>query len=253
MLSLIGFGATESTITGVTYSDSIIPGAEFSWKVARLEISQGAQWEIKSGYNVEKNDIIKLVITDDPDDLSLTSFWELFYTDVEWADAYLNDQSLGNDISKLELNFTTNNYFDAISFLIMPVTLNIDAVSEDTFDYFYDLMEPEQYNNDSGYLQVSKNDELLFLGWKYYDRYPLLFLPGFYTEEYIVESSYKMETGVLDKITVDSKLEISDSLMEFELTLLNSESTQRAIVGWIPYSIALAVIPVIIQTRRRRK
>ena len=253
VFSATNFNVTGQVISDWTFSNSIIPDAEFSWEIAKLAFNPDATWEIKSGINMYQGDTIKLVITEDPDNLVLSSFLELYTTDGDWADAYLNDQALGDDLSALRLNFTENKRVEGLDLLIMPTTLVVDNDSYDTFDYLYDLYEPLQFDNESGYLKVSMTDDLIFLEWRYYDEYALFFLPGVSKEEYIIEASYNLETGVLDKLVAEFSSTMAGSKASYKLILLNTESTQRAAINLVPYILLSAMIIMVITRKRGKK
>ena len=252
ILSNTNFRVAGAIINDFTYSDSISVGSEFSWEVAKFKLSQDFEWEVKSGITIEQGDTIKFVITEDPDNLVISNLTDLFHTDVEWANVYLNDQSLGNDFTDLNLNFTENDEISTIDLFILPTTLVLDSGSEDTFDYFYDLLEPEQFDNETGYLEVSKTDDLITMGWRYYEEGVAFFIGTLMKEEYIIESSYNLETGVLDKLVVDFRIDFAGYTYRFDCILLNSESTQRAAINWIPIITGIAVIPIVIRKRRKK-
>jgi len=238
-------------LEGFTYSDSLVPTTEISWNVVKFDMPEGANWTIKTGYTVEKGDVIKIKLLADPDDFSFSTYSEPFETDEEWAEFYLNSASLGKNASALNLG-TGEISSLVISLYIMPTTLSFDTSDEDTFEYFYDMMEPLQYDNESGYLRVSLTDDLFRIEWKYHFEGAYFFLPGTFSTDTIADSSYNIHTGVLDKLDVYTKEKYNGETEVMDLILLNTDSTQQASIPWITtvFGIELLVITILLKKRK---
>ena len=97
------------------------------------------------------------------------------------------------------------------------------------------------------------SEDLIFLEWRYYDEFPLFFLPGTNKEEFIIEASYNLETGVLDKLVADFSAEMAGNKAPYKLILLNTKSTQKATLNLIPYLLLTTMVTMVISRKRGKK
>jgi hypothetical protein len=261
IISFLSFSYSSAKISFVInddytdffYSDHIVPGEEIIWNVAKFDIqTEDFNWTIKPGYLVEEGDVLKFEITVDPDDLTLSDIVDLHFTGQEWADFYLNDDYLGDNAS--DLNFFITPFESSLVYwaYLLPTELEFATGNDSTFDYLYDMAEPLQYDNDSGSYEVDMTNDLLNINWEYHMEGMLFFIQDPIKVDRIVEVSYNLDWGYLDRLKVYESVKIGRDKEVVELVLLNSRSTQKVPINWTTGLFALFFIGLIAVYIRRR-
>ncbi|NHJ48178.1 MAG: hypothetical protein FK733_10365 [Asgard group archaeon] len=238
--------------TDFYYSDHIIPDEELIWNVAKFDVEDDVNWTIKPGYDIKEGDVLKFVITVDPDELTLSDNLDLHFTDQEWAEFYLNDDYLGNDASELNffiIPFTSSYWLWAY---LLPTELEFATGNQSTFEYLYDESEPMEFKNDSGLFDVTLTDDLFTMQWELHASGVLIFVGGTYKLDQVLEISYNIEWGYLDRIKIYEMYKYSGEKEVAEIVLLNSRSTQRVPIKWTVGFYALLILGAIAVYRRRR-
>ncbi len=264
LISFLSFSFSSANLDLVTnddydyfYSDYVVPGESLEWKVVTFVKETDFNWTIKDGFLVEEGDIIKFEVKKDPDELTLTGPDALQYTDQYWADFYLNDLFLGNDSSEW------NYYIDAFDEAgdgpdrhmgyLLPSERESSSVRT---NYFHDLVDesaPDCFNNETGLLEVGIVNDLFQIHWEYHDEEPHPTEAGTIEIDRIVEISYNLEWGYLDRMKIYES-SITDEEQEIlELVLENSKSTQTTPIEWVTGLIALFTLGTIAIYMRRRK
>lgn len=264
LISILSFTFSSANLDLVTnddydyfYSDYVVPGESLEWKVVTFVKETDFSWTIKDGFLVEEGDIIRFDIKTDPDELTLTGPDALQYTDQYWADFYLNDLFLGNDSSEW------NYYIDAFDEVsdgpdrhmgyLLPSERESSSVRT---NYFHDLVDesaPDCFNNETGLLEVGIVNDLFQIHWEYHDEEPHPTEAGTIEIDRIVEISYNLEWGYLDRMKIYES-SITDEEQEIlELVLENSKSTQTTPIEWVTGLIALFTLGTIAIFMRRRK
>jgi len=265
LISFLSFSVSSANLDQVTndefdyiYSDYIVPGEVLEWNVVKFVKEADFNWTIKAGYLVEEGDIIKFKVKKDPDELTLTGAEALQYTDQYWADFYLNDIYLGNNSSVFDY------YIDAFEendnspdrhygYVLPPERHSPSGGMDNYFVYLHDEIEPYQYNNDSGLYEVKITDDLFIINWESHIEEPLSTAAGTIEIDRIVEISYNLEWGYLDRMKIYES-SITDAEQEIlELILENSRSTQTTPIEWVAGLIALFTLGTITIYMRRRK
>ncbi|NHK31634.1 MAG: hypothetical protein FK730_09800 [Asgard group archaeon] len=260
IISFLSFSYSSAKISFVTnddytdffYSDHIVPGEELIWNVAKFDKEAGVNWTIKSGYLVEEGDTIKFEIILDPDTITLSDIMALHSTETKWADFYLNDDYLGNDVSALNLFISPFELDYVFWAYLLPTELEIAAANTSTFDYLYDMAEPMQYDNESGLYEVIMTDDLVTFNWEYHEDEYLFFIGERVQVDEIIEISYNLEWGYLDRIRIYEFVKFGSEKHEVELILMNSRSTQKVPISWTTGLFALFFIGLVAAYIRRR-
>ncbi len=243
----------KDVMTGFYFSDHIVPNEEIVWDIAKFD-TEGvpAEWPLKTGYTAVEGDQIKIKVTKDPDELNISHYGELFYSDVDWAEFYLNDAYLSDNPSDLDLTLNLTDEILMAWLFILPTTIEFDTGNESLFEYFYDMMTPYTYSNDSGIFEVSLTSDLFTQKLQIEYEYALLFLPGIFRVKQTIEMSYNIVTGVLDKLDVYAFASSSESTNEAHIILLNEDSTQKVSIHWATGFIALLTIGLAVGYMRKR-
>ncbi|MCE7743278.1 MAG: hypothetical protein GOP50_12580 [Candidatus Heimdallarchaeota archaeon] len=257
ILSLLGlsiFSFTMSTSLAeyeisyldFTYSDNLSPGESVAWEIMKLEKEDLYEWEIKPGITMELGDILRVNITTDPDELNLTTFEEIHTTTEEWANFYKNDDYLGNDASALDWGGSlypgTLLWGPVFWMYFVPVTLQNATASVDFFDFVVAHFEVFKFNDPGGSYDIEKKDNLLIISAEEHIDIPGGIFGGDYKFDSVMEISYNVEWGTLDKLEIAETIDSSAGKEKFELILLNTISTQSIPFNWAYGMIALFVI-----------
>lgn len=265
MSSFLSFTFSSANLDQVTndefdyiYSEHIVPGEVLEWNVVKFVREADFNWTIKAGYLVEEGDIIKFKVKKDPDELTLIGAEALQYTDQYWADFYLNDNYLGNNSSEYDYYIDS---FDEMEngpdhhrgYLLPPDRHSPTEGIDNYFVYLHDEIEPYQYNNDSGLYEVKITDDLFIINWESHIEEPLSTAAGTIEIDRIVEISYNMEWGNLDRMKIYESSITDDEQEILELVLENSRSTETTPIEWVTGLIALFTLGTITIYIRRRK
>ncbi|MHA1186980.1 MAG: hypothetical protein ACTSSK_08935 [Candidatus Heimdallarchaeota archaeon] len=242
-----------STINDFYYSDNIVPDETLTWNVAKFKIeNRGDPWTVKTGMTIVEGDALKIKITKDPNDLTISNYTELFTTSETWAEFYLNNQLLGDDASQLNLttNLASNQYVDWT--LLLPTILFVDSSNVSTFQHYFDVNQPRVFDDSSKSFELTLTDNLLFIRFERHESGMLFFYENKCYWDDIYEASYNLEWGFLDKLELYSKFKSGRTVLLYELVLLNELSTQRASIEWFSGMVAFLLFGLIVIYRRRR-
>lgn len=264
LISFLSFSVSSANLEQVTndefdfyYSDYIVPGEVLEWNVVKFVKEADFNWTIKTGYLVEEGDIIKFMVKKDPDELTLTGAEALQYTDQYWADFYLNDNYLGDNSSEYDYYIDSfdemDNGPDHHSGYLLPPERDSATGRVGYFDCLYDEMVLNQYENESGLFEVEMTDDLFLFNWESHKEEPLSTAAGTKEIDRIVEISYNLEWGYLDRMKIYESSITDDEQEILELVLENSRSTQTTPLEWVAGLVALFTIGIIAIYVRRRE
>ncbi len=156
-----------SEITGLKYSNRIVPGTEVSWKVTKFETDDPESfiWEVYPGHPLAVGDMFKLNVTKDPDTVGLVHPSHLWNVTESWCDFYLNDVFLTENISYANLREFKRDYRLDAGYIV-PTSISFASGYVNYFDYLYDYYSELDYGED-GSLKVRKTDETFTIEEKY--------------------------------------------------------------------------------------
>ncbi len=258
IVSLFSFSFSSSNLAQVAeyefyYSDFLVPGETLEWKVTTFEKEDGFNWELASGHFVKEGDVIRFVITQDPDSLNLTDPKNLQYNTKSWVNTYLNDI----DLSSVEEWDYFIEPFDEVGYVGPERHDSPDK--PDTENYWEGLeenMKPDCFNNESGILEVSITSDLFNLKKESYESGETPDTSEPFVRNKSFEVSYNINWGYLDRMRVYEYYEqgvIGEEEQEWlELILLNSRSTQGTPIKWFSGFIALFTLGMVTIHMRRR-
>ncbi len=242
-----------SAISNFYYSDNIVLDETLTWQVAKFEIEdKGDPWTVKTGKTIEEGDTLQIKITNDPDDIPIANYTELFTTSETWAEFYLNDELLGDDASQLNLstNLASNQYIDWT--LLLPTILYVESSNVSTFQHYYDVNQPLEFDNSTESYDVTLTDNLLIMKYERHDSGILFFYEHKVYWDDIYEASYNIEWGYLDKLELYSKFRTGSTTKLYHLILLNELSTQKASIVWFSGMVAFLLFGLVAIYRRRQ-
>ena len=242
-----------SAISNFYYSNNIVPDETLTWQVAKFELEdKGDPWTVKTGKTIEEGDTLQIKITNDPDDLTIANYTELFTTSETWAEFYLNDELLGDDASQLNLstNLASNQYIDWT--LLLPTILYVESSNVSTFQHYYDVNQPLEFDDSTEEYEVTLTDNLLIMKYERHDSGILFFYEHKCYWDDIYEASYNIEWGYLDKLELYSKFRTGSTTNLYHLVLLNELSTQKASIVWFSGMVAFLLFGLVAIYRRRK-
>lgn len=201
--------AINGELLDFTFSDKISVGTELSWQLTKFDVSpvseiENYEWEVTTGHTLQEGDLFKIVITTDPDTLNLTDFAELFYTNLEWAEFYINDDLLTTNATDVVWgDFGESNL---IMSYILPVTIesSISGV-ENTFEALNEEFESFEYSDSSGKYEVTHNDNSFVIKAEEHASGESFF-GGSYSYDSYIEIAYDTTWGILSKLDIESKM-----------------------------------------------
>jgi len=263
LISFLSFSVCSANLYQITddefvyvYSDHIIPGTVLEWDVATFVKEADFNWTIKDGFLVEEGDTIRFDIKTDPDELNLIGDAFLLHTDRYWAEFHLNNEYLGNDSSILEYFIEPFDEMDddGPSRYISPTGRDSDTTGTvKYFDHLYDEILPDCFNNESGILEVEMTNDLFIVNREYYIEEFSPSAAGATEIVRIIETSYNLEWGYLDRMKIYESIITEDEQEILELVLEYSKITQTTLIEWFTGLIALSTLGTIAIFIRRRK
>ena len=251
VISCFSFSYTSVTaISGelldFTFSDKISVGTELSWQLTKFDVSPVSdigsfEWNVTTGHALQEGDFFKIVITTDPDTLDLTDFAEIFYTDLEWAEFYINNDLLTTNAT--EVSWGGFGVSNLIMLYILPVTIesSIGGV-ENTFEALNEEFESYEYSDSSGKYEVTLNDNSFVIKSEEHASGPLFFGGSFSYDSY-VEIAYDTTWGILSKLDIESKMK-EDSVSTSAHWVL--ESTVEGVIIPAPFNLFYGMIGILI-------
>ena len=264
IVSFLSFTYSSSNLAQVVdyefyYSDFLVPGEILEWNVITFVKEADFNWTLTSGHLVEKGDVIKFVIKEDPDSLNLTDPVVLQYTTPSWVDISLNDIDL-SDAEEYDYYLDAFDEMGDYEFGYVGPERHESPTqgTENHWKVLEDDMQPDCFNNDSGSLNVSITADLFTLKWESYEsgESPVSAEPFERVKSF--EVSYNIDWGYLDRMRVYEYYEqgvIGEEEQEIlELVLENSRSTQTqgTPIKWVSGLIALFTLGTITVHMRRR-
>jgi len=128
----------------VGYSDKLVPGTELSWKVTK---ATGTLNETAvSNYTMVEGSTLKIKLLKDPDDVVQNNYDELFKTDEDWAEFYINDHLIGTDSTSFDdlIGGMDLTELPLLATFIFPTVFVYSDGNKSSFQVLYDAFSPMQ-------------------------------------------------------------------------------------------------------------
>ncbi len=257
LTSFLSFTFSSSNLAQVAsedyelyYSDLIAPSVVLEWNVVTFIKEADFNWTLASDHLVEEGDTIRFEVKQDPDYFNLTDVEALQYT-KGWADIFLNDVNLS---AAEEWDYYVDGFDEMDDYdwgYLLPPERDSSTGKINYFEGIYADTQPDCFNNETGILEVSLTSDLFNLRWESYESGETPVSSEPFERIKIVEISYNLAWGYLDRLRVYESYEqgvIDEEEQElFELILLNSKSTQTqgTPIKWISGLIALFTLGMI--------
>jgi len=230
---------------------------ELSWEMKTFYVTgygspEDFVWEINSGTNMTQGDIFKIKFLEDPDNLALANYEELFTTSETWAEFRLNSDLLGDDASQITFDAMKPNidYFP-VNF-IYPQTILANGSVTSTFDYLYEVYHQYEGSVSGAKYQITNTDYIFSITMEVHVKYSGFFGGNIEIDEEATVT-YNKEWGVLSSYELKFRLKSDADIDEAEILL---EITDENILVAAPFGW-IAGIPVLITfgviTLRRKK
>ncbi len=253
LLVISSFTSSYTSVTAIngelldfTFSDKISVGTELSWQLTKFDISpiseiESYEWEVTTGHALQEGDLFKIVITTDPDTLNMTDFAELFYTNLEWAEFYINDDLLTTNAT--DVVWGSLGESNLIMSYILPVTIesSISGV-ENTFEALNEEFESFEYNDSTGKYEVTLNDNSFVIKAEEHAS-GQLFFGGSYSSDSYIEIAYDTTWGILSKLDIESKMKEGSVSKSAHLVL---ESTVEGVIIPAPFNWFYGMVGILI-------
>jgi len=253
LLVISCFTASYTSVTAIsgelldfTFSDKISVGSELSWQLTKFDVSpvseiESFEWKVTTGHALQEGDLFKIIITTDPDTLNLTDFAEIFYTNLEWAEFYINDDLLTTNATDVSWGgFGESNL---ITLYILPVTIesSIGGV-ENTFEALNEEFESFEYSDSSGKYEVTLNDNSFVIKAEKHASGSFAFGGSFSYDSY-VEIAYDTNWGILSKLDIESKMKEGSVSTSAHWVL---ESAVEGVIIPAPFNLFYGMIGILI-------
>lgn len=194
------------------FSDDLVPGREFSWKLERFEGFETEGQGLTLDDQMQEGDIFKVKFLQDPDDLGLDSPLELYTTNEMWGEFYINDDLITTNPYEIFFQIGEEEYL-SMMFLtfFMPVTITYGNNTENFFEL---VAEDEAFtdystsiNGMSSSYSYTLNKDLFIFKFESHTDYS----EGDMTvkSDTTYEISYHIYLGILYKLQMDMSMESS--------------------------------------------
>ncbi len=262
MISMFSFSITNQaivnvvTLEGFDFSNKLVTGTEISWILTKYDVTPETTadqyaFTITDEKNMSEGDIFHINFLQNLNDLDLDYFGDLYYTEEQWGEYYLNGVSIGKNAS--EIYWYGPDYYGSVvlTIPILPITLQLSTGSENYFDYIYDIFTSLP-DNETEDITMENTESIFSIKVEYHDSAVLFF--GSSKIDYELEVVYNKEWGVLAKYDLYKK--VSGDLSNSEVNILYEtevEDIKVAPFSWTSSFIAIFIVGIVILVKRRKK
>lgn len=247
-----------NNIEDFTYNENLVAPLELSWKMKECSVigypsPEDFIWQIISGTNMAQDDIFKMKFLEDPDNLILADYEELYWSIDPWAEFYLNSELLGNDSCMIFFDLLPPMIQNFPVKFIYPQTVQINGSEISTFDYLYeDLKQYEQSISGAKY-KLSNDENSFSITSTVHRKFTIFF------ESVVIDKDatviYNKEWGVLSSYELHYKAKYEDSTETADILLEITDENIRVEVAPFEWMAGISVLFVagVIVIRRKRK
>ena len=242
------------TIEGYTFSNNLVTDVELSWKLTKYEVSPEEAGDdypflIKAGKEMLEGDIFKIKMLKDLNDVSLGSFFDLYDTEVQWGEYYLNDVSLGKNASEIYWYGPDTSIGSLMTAPILPVTIELSTGTENYFDYITESFAALAENETEG-IEIKNSASTFSMK---LEMHATISLFGSFKIDYELEVVYNKEWGVLAKYDLYEKVSSEGETSEVKILYESETADIQVPYNWAFGFIALFVTGIVILNKRKRK
>lgn len=242
------------TIEGYSFSSNLVTDVELAWKLSKYEVSPeeaGDEYPflIKVGKEMVEGDIFKIILLKDLNDASLGSFFDIYSSEVQWGEYFLNDVSLGKNASDIYWFGPDTTVGSLMTAPILPVTIELSTGTENYFDYTAEIFASLAKNETEG-IQIKNSASTFSMK---LEMHATIFLFGEFKIDYELEVVYNKEWGVLAKYDLYEKITSGGESEKVEIIYESESSEIQVPYSWTFSFIALFVTGIVVLVRRRKK
>ncbi|MCG3220917.1 MAG: hypothetical protein H7641_06010 [Candidatus Heimdallarchaeota archaeon] len=242
------------TIEGYTFSSNLVADVELAWKLTKYQFTpedSGDEYTflIKEGKEMSEGDIFKIQLLKDLNDVSLGSFFDLYNTEVQWGEYYLNDASLGKNASAIFWFGPDTSVGSVITAPILPVTIELSTGNENYFDYITENFEALPDNLTEG-LTVKNSASTFSMK---LEMHGTVMIFGSFKIDYELEVVYNKEWGVLAKYDLYEKVTSGGDSVKVEILYESEIKEIQVPYNWTFGFIALFVTGIAVLLKRKKK
>ncbi|MCE7747892.1 MAG: hypothetical protein GPJ51_05805 [Candidatus Heimdallarchaeota archaeon] len=210
-------------------------------------------WEINAGTNMTAGDIFKIKFLEDPDNLALVNYEDLFTTNETWAEFRLNSDLLGNDASLIDFNAIQPNIDLFPIQFIYPQTILANGSETNTFEYLYEVYSQYEMSTPQAKYKVTNTDEVFSIATEVHVSFSGLFGGNIDIDEEATVT-YNKEWGVLSSYELKFRLKSNGYVdsAEILLEITDEDILVAAPFGWIAGITVLITFGVITLQRKKR-
>ena len=244
-----------NNVEDFTYNNNLEAPLELSWVMTTFYIVYDTPedfiWEITSEINVTQGDIFKIKFLEDPDNLALANYEDLYTTNGTWGEFYLNSVLLGDDASLIDFN-DIGPYLDYFPVkFIYPQTVQVGGAEINTFDYLYDDLKQHEFSMFGMKYKLTNRAKLFSIEATIHFK----IIVGAEETEINQEAKviYNKEWGVLSSYELSLTSVSGSDVEEVEILLeITDEDIKVTPFRWIA-GIPVLLIAGVIVIRRKRK
>lgn len=242
------------TIEGYSFSSNLVTDVELAWKLSKYEVSPeeaGDEYPflIKVGKEMVEGDIFKIILLKDLNDASLGSFFDIYSSEVQWGEYFLNDVSLGKNASDIYWFGPDTTVGSLMTAPILPVTIELSTGTENYFDYTAEIFASLAKNETEG-IQIKNSASTFSMK---LEMHATIFLFSEFKIDYELEVVYNKEWGVLAKYDLYEKITSGGESEKVEIIYESESSEIQVPYSWTFSFIALFVTGIVVLVRRRKK
>ena len=241
-----GVRATNGDLLDFTYSNKLSVGTELSWQLTKFDVSpeeirEESEIEIIPGHTLQLDDVFKIVITADPNTLSITDYSDIFsILNQTWAEYYINDVLIGtNDVVLFSGAIYTMGF---ILPYILPTTLEFATGLKNTFEYLNEELEVNETSSSTFKYDVKLDDNNLIIKEEMHVHYESLF-GGSSDADSNLEYVYDINWGILSKLDIEVSSSSSSDDTSAHWVI---ESTVEGVIIPAPFNWFYGMIGILI-------
>lgn len=198
-----------------------------------------------------KKAIIKL--TENPNNVAIFHFDDLFTTSLPWAEFRLNSDLLGNNASMINFD---KIHLDMEGFpitFIYPKTVIANGTEMSVFDYLYEDLKQHEISTKEFKYKVTNDEDLFAIQIEIHIAYESFFGGRIEIDEEAT-ITYNKEWGVLSMYELDFRTETFSGVEKAEILLEITDEDLKVEVayGWFT-SISVLIIAGLVILRKRKK
>ena len=198
---------------------------------------------------MSEGDIFKIQLLKDLNDVSIGSFFDIYSTEVQWGEYYLNDVSLGKNASAIFWFGPDTSVGSVMTAPILPVTFELSTGNKNYFDYITENFESLP-DNETGGITVKNSASAFSMK---IEMHGTVMIFGNFKIDYELEVVYNKEWGILAKYDLYEKVTSGGESAKVEILYESEVKDIQVPYAWTFSFIALFVTGIVVLVRRRKR